>query len=591
MYGARFDDAIERRSFSLVDPREQLVADSSDQVQEVIGAASAASAAGHWVAGYVAYEAAPAFDDSLVVRAGTDGPLAWFGVFGGAVEELPLERDPMAAGAYSVSEWQPSIDQPRYKASFDEIRERIKAGDTYQVNLTFPLTAAFTGDPAGLYTDLLVAQAPAYAAHIFHDNTHLVSVSPERFFAVHNGRITTRPMKGTARRGRWLDEDIAAWERLVASEKDRAENLMIVDLLRNDLGRVAEFGSVVVDDLFTIEKYQTVWQMTSGISADLRPDVALCDVFAALFPCGSITGAPKASSMRIIADVEDAPRGVYCGAIGYSGPDASVFNVPIRTMVLEEGKGEMGIGSGIIFDSDPEAEWQETLLKGNFLTRHQPDFQLIETLLWQPGSGYWLIDEHLDRLADSAAYFLFGCDKEQVIAQLAAQARTFDSPMRVRLLLHRDGKLSVAATELDTNARPEIEPAAGSGPLPKVLFSKQRTDPESIHLFHKTTQRQLYIEERQQALDKGFVDVLFVNKSGEVTEGSISNIFITVIGDDTLLTPPVNCGLLGGTFRRFLLDQGRAVEKVLTREDLRHADAVYVGNSVRGLVQVAVEGE
>ena len=585
MYGARFDDAIEQRSFSLVDPREQLVADSLDQVQEVIAAASAASAAGHWVAGYVAYEAAPAFDDSLVVRAGTDGPLAWFGVFNGAIEEPPLKRDPMAAGAYSVSEWQPSIDQPSYKASFDEIRERIKAGDTYQVNLTFPLTAAFTGDPAGLYADLLVAQAPAYAAHIFHDDTHLVSVSPERFFAVHNGRITTRPMKGTARRGRWLDEDIAAWERLVASEKDRAENLMIVDLLRNDLGRVATFGSVVVDDLFTIEKYQTVWQMTSGVSADLRPDVALGDVFAALFPCGSITGAPKASSMRIIADVEDVTRGVYCGAIGFippgDGREGASFNVGIRTVQIDadEGFARYGVGGGVTWYSDASLEYDETVTKALVLAGAR-DIQLVETIRWD-GDFVWL-EEHLERLRRSASYWGFGIDIGAIGLVLDSSVEELTAPTKVRLVVADDGTASVSL------APAPVRFSEGPGPHGDVVvlaLDETPVDSRRRDLFHKSTDRAPYRirAQRHPAAD----DVMLVNEHGNVTETTIANLVFLIDGE--WVTPPLADGLLPGIMRGRLLDDGTVRERSVSAKVAQAADAVAVINSVQGWRQALID--
>jgi para-aminobenzoate synthetase/4-amino-4-deoxychorismate lyase len=585
MYGARFDDAIARRSFSLVDPLEELVADSLDQVQDVIGAASAASRSGRWVAGYVTYEAAPAFDGALVVRPGASGPLAWFGVFDGVVEELPLRRDPMAGGAYSVSDWQPSIDQGTYTESFNEIRGRIKEGDTYQVNLTFPLTAAFTGDPAALYTELLAAQDPAYAAHIYHGDTHLVSVSPERFFAVDSGRIETRPMKGTARRGRWLEEDIEAWERLTASEKDRAENLMIVDLLRNDLGRVAEFGSVTVDDLFTIEKYQTVWQMTSGVSANLRPDAELGDVFAALFPCGSITGAPKASSMGIIADVEEAPRGVYCGAIGFippgDGRDGASFNVGIRTVQIDtaEGFARYGVGGGVTWYSDASLEYDETVTKALVLAG-SPDIQLVETMRWH-GGFVWL-EEHLDRLRRSASYWGFDVDVGAIGLMLDSIVEDLTGPTKVRLVVGADGAASVGVESAPARFN---EGPGPHGSLVVLALDETPVDSRRRDLFHKTTDRAPYRIRTQRHPEAD--DVVLVNEQGNVTETTIGNLVFMIDGE--WVTPPVTDGLLAGVMRKRLLADDTIRERSVSTHMARSADAVAVINSVQGWRQAVID--
>jgi len=288
--------------------------------------------------------------------------------------------------------------------------------------------------------------------------------------------------------------------------------------------------------------------------------------------------------MEIIHELEREQRGVYCGAMGFCSSGEAVFNVPIRTVVLEGERGEMGVGSGIVFDSDPEEEWQESLLKGKFLTRPLPYFQLIETLLWLPESGYWLLQEHMDRLAESAGYFLFTCETERAADLLDKEAQAFTGAARVRLLLHRDGRIEIRSSEMTMAGHPATDAILIQGPLPKVVFSARQTDRNNVHLYHKTTLRNLYNRERQKALAKEYSEVLFTNTEGEVTEGSITNIFI--MKDGHLLTPPVDCGLLGGTFRRFLIDRGTASEQVLIRDDILQAEAVYVGNSVRGLVQV-----
>jgi para-aminobenzoate synthetase/4-amino-4-deoxychorismate lyase len=585
----------EYRTLLFVDPVRWLICHGPEEVPSFLEKVAEIQAQGYWLAGWFSYEFGYCTEPSLLPLAeGVQGPLAVLGQFREPQDFSAVSR-PVVSGDFSVSGLRTNIDRHEYLQAVSRIKEYILAGDTYQVNYTLKLLFRVHGSHSAFYRSLRRNQAVSYGAWIRQGGRDIMSFSPELFFRTDGEKVTVRPMKGTMARGRNLEEDMALRHRLQRDVKNRSENVMIVDLLRNDLGRLLHDtggGLVRPRSLFDVEAYETLLQMTSTVDGFVSSEggTQLVKILKALFPCGSVTGAPKIRTMEIIHELEAEPRGVYCGAIGYTGPEVSVFNVPIRTVVLEEGKGEMGIGSGIIHDSDPVAEWGESLLKGNFLTRRQPDFQLIETLLWQPGTGYWLLDEHLDRLTASAKYFLFTCSREQVKGQLAAQAHPFAGPMRVRLLLHRDGEVTVASSELDPDVRPVIEPVSGSGPHLKVAFSATPTDSENIHLFHKTTRRQFYDEERHQALEKGLYEVIFVNKNGEVTEGSISSIFITAAGGDILLTPPVACGLLAGTFRRFLLDRGRAVERVLAREDLLSADAVYVGNSVRGLVQVQIAG-
>ncbi len=396
-------------------------------------------------------------------------------------------------------------------------------------------------------------------------------------------------MKGTIQRGPHPAEDARLMQFLQGDEKNRSENVMIVDLLRNDLGRVCTPGSVTTRSLFDIETYETLHQMTSTITGHLPRETKIEPLFRALFPCGSVTGAPKIRTMEIIHELESGPRGIYTGAIGFIAPTGeATFNVPIRTIELNGSKGEMGIGSGIIHESDPEQEWRECLLKGRFLSNPAPTFSLIETMLWQPGSGYWLLGEHLERLAASAAYFRYPFNRPELMAQLDRLALDFGaSSMRVRLTLAKSGQTELSATPCpapDATIWP-IQPATPSE-LPRVIFSSQATDPSSPWLFHKTTLRELYDTERQQALAGGFYEVLFANTREEVTEGSITNIFVQQQG--TLLTPPMKCGLLPGIFRRYLLEHASLVvrEAILTRQNLEQAEALFVGNSVRGLVQV-----
>ncbi|MFZ0337702.1 MAG: chorismate-binding protein, partial [Terracidiphilus sp.] len=396
-------------------------------------------------------------------------------------------------------------------------------------------------------------------------------------------RINTRPMKGTARRGRTTREDREIAEWLRNDPKNRSENVMIVDLLRNDLGRVARTGTVHADRLFDVERYATLWQMTSTVSAELRPDVTFHEIFRALFPSGSVTGAPKVRAMQLLAELEDAPRGVYTGAIGFFSPRQTVFNVAIRTLELEGGSGSMGAGSGIVIDSDPADEYRECLLKAEFLTRSADrwpeQFSLIESLLWD--GAYPLSELHLDRLTDSAEYFSFVCERDEIQAALEEHARQFAeaSPRKVRLLLNTEGGVEIAS---------EVLPPPGeANRIARVRFAPQRTDPADVMLYHKTTHRPLYQPAFAQAAAAGFDDVLFLNVRGEVTEGAISNVFIEK--DDRWATPPVECGLLEGVYRRHLLaTRPEMQERVLHLNDLRHADAVYIANAVRGLRRVTI---
>ncbi|MEN8239707.1 MAG: aminodeoxychorismate synthase component I, partial [Actinomycetota bacterium] len=369
MFGARFDDIINGQSFILVDGITTLRAKSLHEVPEVIAAAQLAAIEGNWVAGYLTYEAAAAFDPALIVKESDSDVLAWFGVFGGRREVPAAVHHPEEADAYVVSQWRPGLDRDQYNDAFDKVQAHILDGDTYQVNFTFPLHAAFTGDPDVFYNDLVCAQRPRYAAHLWHGDTHVLSVSPEKFFTVSGRTIETQPMKGTAPRGRTVEEDLANRDALIASEKDIAENLMIVDLIRNDIGKIAETGTVTTTDLFDVERYRTVWQMTSTVEATLAESTTLSDVFAALFPCGSVTGAPKGRSMQIIADLEQHPRGTYCGTVGFIPPgdglDGVSFNVAIRTVEIDDAEGvaRYGVGGGVTWDSTVDHEFHEAVTK------------------------------------------------------------------------------------------------------------------------------------------------------------------------------------------------------------------------------------
>ena len=548
---------------------------------------------GHFVAGFFAYECGLFFEPSAALRPGRKKDLlAWFGIYersycfdhatgkfvDGDPTDLHFGLEPPAASAPLVAL---GLDEEQFTARIEQIHEWIRAGDVYQLNFTFPVQLKSEERPAALYARLRAAQPVDYGAFLHcQEGRHILSLSPELFFRMQqkDGKrlITTQPMKGTARRGRTTSEDREIADRLVIDPKNRAENVMIVDLIRNDLGRICTFGSVRVEKLFDVERYPTLWQMTSTVTGELRPDIGYEQIFRALFPCGSITGAPKIRAMQLLAQIEDNPRGIYTGAIGFFSQEQTVFNVAIRTLVLENGEATMGVGGGIVIDSEPKAEFRECQLKAEFLTRTTEPFSLIETMLWN--GGYPLIDLHLDRLADSADYFGFTCDRAAVQAALLAEAALFadQRPRKVRLLLDSDGTTHIAA-----------EPIAGlsSAEPARVSIAAERMVPDDRFLFHKTTNRKLYDSAFAAASSAGFADILFLNTRGEVTEGAISNVLIEK--DGRWYTPPVVCGLLPGVYRRFLLEtRADLEEKILTLDDVRNADAVYICNAVRGLRRV-----
>lgn len=565
MIEARFDDLTTRgASFRLVGPVGVVEARRTDEVAEVLAAAESSAQRGLWAGGFLSYEAAHGLDPALAVRARepddpfAELPLAWFALFEGREPTtLPEPRDD---GAAAADTWHPSVDRARYDAAIARIRERIEAGDTYQVNHTFRLRSTVRGDERGLYRDMCFSQRGAYGAYLNAGRYRICSASPELFFEWNEGRLTTRPMKGTAPRGRWPAEDRQMARHLETSAKDRAENAMIVDLLRNDLGRVSRAGSVACSEMFAAERYETVWQLTSTVTSQVEPGIGLGGVMAALFPSGSVTGAPKVRSMEIIAGLEESPRGVYCGAVGVLAPPGhgptARFNVAIRTVTVDSmsGAAEYGVGGGITWDSRAGDEYEETVAKARILTSRRPRFELLETLLHEPGSGFSRLDLHLERLRGSAAYFGFGYDDAAVRDALASAAMSVpDRPARVRLLLDREGKISTGAVPLPSRPEPV-----------RVVVDDRPVDPHDVLLFHKTSLRERY--ERARARHPDADDVLLVNTRGEVTESTIAN--LTVLLDGRWVTPPVDAGLLPGTRRAALLIDGTIEEAILRPEDL-----------------------
>lgn len=566
------------------DPIRVIRCNDPEDVPAALDAMAVANADGHYLAGFLAYELGYVVEPKLrpLLPTHRELPLIWMGVFP-RCREVPAENGPpLTPGvrSYAVDGLSLSIGRDAYLSAFDRVKDYIAAGDVYQINLTFKHRFCFSGDPVAFYNDLRREQKVAHAALIGGEDFHVLSLSPELFLQTRGGDASMRPMKGTAPRGRTLEEDRDVKARLAADEKSRAENLMILDLMRNDLGRLAEVGTVAVTDMFRIETFRSLHQMTSGVSARLRPDIGLPDLIRSIFPCGSVTGAPKIRAMEIIRELETEPRGVYTGAVGMIAPNGDVdLNVAIRTIMLDDdGQGELGIGSGIVFDSDGPAEFAESLLKADFMTGRDEPFELIETMRWDRDGGYYLLEEHLERLSESAAYFGYVCDVDAVRRTLDGVADALTGPCyRVRLTLDEYGRADVTSAVIDP---PSSEART------RYVIAEEATDSTDRFLFHKTTRRQFYDGTRERLVrETGCDEALFVNEKGELTEGSYTNLFIE--RDGRLLTPPLACGVLNGTLRRALLaDPDRAIdETVLTPKDLETADRVYLGNSVRGLVR------
>jgi para-aminobenzoate synthetase / 4-amino-4-deoxychorismate lyase len=560
-----------KRSFRFCDCETVITAHSPDQVIPALAAVEQAVARGRHAAGYVAYDAAAGLNPDLPVSGQDTMPLVWFGIFAQRLDGTASSTGDTPVDC-TVSPLELALDKPAYLSAVGTIREAIGRGETYQVNFTTRQRFQVDGDPFTLYRRMCRNQQSAFCAWLDLGTRQILSASPELFFALDGDLLTMRPMKGTAPRMPRSEEDLRQRDALAASDKERAENLMIVDLVRNDLSRIAGTGTVAVPSLFDVETYPTVHQMTSTVTARLRPEVGLTGIFQALFPCGSVTGAPKRRSMEIIAGLETVPRGVYCGAIGYVSPGReAVFSVAIRTAVIDTatGKAEIGIGSGITWGSDAGSEFEECLAKGAFLTRCADEFSLIETIR-HDREGYLLLERHLRRLAGSAAYFGFSCDIDQLRSRLSDLGATLDGAHKVRILLASDGTVRLEAALL-------LEPAATGVPR-EITVSHTHIDPADPFLYHKTTRRELYEQELRDHPD--FYDVIFLNQLHHVTEGCFNSIVVSIAGE--LLTPALECGLLPGLLRAELIEVGAVREAVLTLDDLQNADRIWLVNSVRG---------
>lgn len=517
--------------------------------------------------GFVSFEAASAFDSALQTYESKDFPLIWFGLY-----ESPNSWTGLASQSspiYNIT-WFPDTSKEIYNQAIQKIKEYIASGKTYQVNYTMRLASNVQLDPFSLFSHLAQAQNK-YAAYIETDDFAICSASPELFFELDGETIISKPMKGTIKRGRTISEDGINANWLRASEKNRAENVMIVDMLRNDLGKIAQSGSVHVPELFAIEKYPTLFQMTSTVKA--KTNASVTKIFSALFPCASITGAPKVSTMKIINELETSPRKIYTGSIGYISPNRQArFNVAIRTALVDKKNKavEYGVGGGIVWDSEDKDEYAEALLKAKVLTSPPlPEFSLFETLLWTKEEGYFLLDKHIARLRESAEYFDFPFSQEEVARHLNQIIENKITSQRVKLILDRHGNLTVETKDFDSKNK-----------VFKACLASRAVDSNNVFLFHKTTHRKVY----EDSMQKGFDEVLLFNEKDELTEFTIGNVVVEKSGE--FFTPPILCGLLAGTYRAHLLETGKIKERIIYKDDLGQFEKIYLINSLRKWVEI-----
>ena len=569
---ARPNSGVPARLYS--DPIKTISAHSQGDVADVLDALRQAKSEGHHVAGYFGYEAGRSMASAKFSREQTgDQPLAWFGIFGSYQSldnDAVLSLLPDPHGAW-ISKIRPGITRSEYERIFSVVHDYIQAGDIYQANLTFRAFADYAGNPLALYAAIRPNAAAGYGGVIWTGKQWLLSFSPELFFALHGRRVTAKPMKGTAKRLADAYADAAVQDKLQKDAKQRAENLMIVDLLRNDLSRVCDPGSVAVPDLFRIESYPTVHQMTSTVTGEMADNKSAADLIAAIFPCGSITGAPKIRAMEIIEETEDSLRGIYCGSIGrIDASGDAAFNVAIRTFCLNEKTKQLslGLGSGIVADSNAGEEWAECLAKGGFAIMTGKGFDLIETMRFEPAHGILRLELHLERMKESARNFGFEFDRHAVRNQLHAVTFRLEKDMKIRLLLSAAGAIAIEVRDPPT--LPETDW--------NVSLATLNIPPDDFRLHHKTSDRRFYDDARTSKPDAD--EVLLVDAEGFLTEGSFTSLFVERGG--MLLTPPASRGLLPSVLRRELIEQGKACEQDLLPADLK--DGFFLGNSLRGLI-------
>ena len=548
-------------------PIKELKTRDIDQVEALLKEVETYQEAGFYAVGYVSYEAAPAFEKKLAVHpAPLMGEYLLYFTIHEEVETLPFPEDYEAVDL--PANWKEEVEAPAYQEAIKTIHHHIRQGDTYQVNYTVQLSQELKADPLAIYNRLVVEQKAHYSAFIQHDDVSILSISPELFFEQDDRLLTTRPMKGTTRRGLTNQADLkeAAW--LEADPKNRAENMMIVDLLRNDMNRISEIGSEQVTRLCQVEQYSTVWQMTSTIESRLRPEVDLVQAFQALFPCGSITGAPKISTMDIIQQTEVTPRGVYCGTIGILLPRGKrIFNVAIRTLQMQGTKAIYGVGGGITWDSKWESEYQETKQKSAVLYRQEPRFELLTTGRIHQGELTFL-EQHLTRLREASRYFAYPFNEPKLLNELQEELAHVDPSLdyRCRIALQKNGTFHLVITELTDLPASYLQ----------AQLTEQKLDLATPFTYFKTSQR--------DHLSQSDHEQIFHLPDGSLLETTIGNLVLEIEGQ--LYTPPAHLPLLDGIYRRHLLETQQVEEKLLTLNDLTDADRIYACNAIRGLYEL-----
>lgn len=564
-------------------PLRIIQADDLEMVSAALAEIEHATTQGHYVAGYIAYEAGYAFEPRLKSLCPKDfvGPFVWFGVFDRRSKLTAQDAEALWADeAGHATNFTLSHDLPTYERDIAKIMAWLQAGDAYQINHTLRGSFTCEGTARGLYKALRPGQRVATGAFIDTGSRAILSLSPELFVKSDGQMLESKPMKGTAPRPPQMAADDAAANGLAADEKSRAENLMIVDLIRNDFTRIAKPGTVNVPSLFDVERHRTLLTMTSTVRAEKANGLGLDQIMQAIFPCGSVTGAPKIRAMELIAQLEDTPRGAYCGAIGHGAPGGVfAFNVPIRTLeIATDGTGQVGLGSGIVADSKARAEFEECWLKAQFLINPVPDFEIFETTKIENGTIF-LLDQHLTRLRQSCQWFGYEFDEDDTRAALLALAVATTAPTRLRFAVGFDGALSIKTEPLIE----AMTPHSGT-----IIFANEAVQSADPFVHHKTSHRGAYNAALKTAQQAGHLDAIFENEHGEITEGARANIFAEIKG--TLITPPLCAGVLPGTQRAALLanPKRKTAEAPLTRADLKKATQLYICNSVMGLVAVTL---
>lgn len=569
----------DKESFLFTGFKEEVMFKAGDSLELFFKKLENYSKRGYWLAGYFSYEFGYFLEQAhRPLRGSNKTLLAWIGACKEPIKvKNKYERRNstfLSQSSYKIKNLKASISQKKYISKIEKIKLYLKQGLTYQVNFTFKEKFDFSGDILDLYWDLKRAQPTAYLALIDTKKEQILSLSPELFFKINKDKITVRPMKGTVKRGLTEEEDSRLKVGLGKSEKIKSENLMIVDLLRNDLGIISKL--VQTRKLFSVEKYRTLYQMTSTVEGKLKKNIKLKEIFSSLFPCGSVTGAPKIKTMELIRKLEEEPRGVYTGAIGYVSPKRKTcFNVAIRTIRLKGNKGELGVGGGIVYDSKAKDEYEEALLKAKFFRDSLVKVGLIESILWDKEEGYFLLEEHLKRLEKSAKYFSIFYKEKEIKERLNKVTLEKNRDFKIKLILSPEGKITI-----EKEVVKKIK-----GPV-KIRLSSKKVNSKDIFLYHKVTKRAFYDREREKGLEKGYFETIFLNQRDELTQGAITNIFI--LQNKQLYTPTLKSGLLPGVLREHLLRQGKAKERTLYLKDIKSADEVYIGNSVRKLMIVKV---